>query len=172
MQWDMDKIVEEGILTPIADLTLSEEDKSQYDEGFVFDKTPDILTRGHVTSREDKIATRLESSNYLINPTKWSVDKMFRIVALVFRFLRSFKCRRMFTRDFLHRFNVLKVSRINSEFVTKLVPLIPSLFGTGRGFSVSGPLSTFLLEACRRSLMWTSRILSSSVMLSMTFPRW
>ena len=46
-------------------------------------------------------------------------------------------------RDLLHRFNVLKVSRINSELVTKSLPLIPSsLIGTGRGFSVSGPLSS------------------------------
>ena len=75
MQWDLDRIVKEGILTPIADLTLGEEHRLQYDEGFIFDKTPDILTRGHVTSRDDKIAGRLKSTNYMINPTKWSVDK-------------------------------------------------------------------------------------------------
>ena len=44
---DLDKTIGAGILTPICGLVLGDTELKKYEEGFVFDKTPDIHTRGH-----------------------------------------------------------------------------------------------------------------------------
>ena len=47
MTKDISQAIEDKILTPATDLVLSDNEKKDYDEGFVFDRTPDVLTRGH-----------------------------------------------------------------------------------------------------------------------------
>ena len=88
--------VDKGILTPISNLRLKEEEEDDYKKGMVFEKTPGILTRGHPTvllsTRVENVKSRAEFSNYLLSPTKFKFEKVIRIYATVFRFLKSFKC--------------------------------------------------------------------------------
>ena len=96
MTGEIDDAVAKGILTPVANLRLNEEDEELYKQGIVFEKTKEILTRGHpavlLTSRQENIKSRFESSNYLISPSKFKFEKTVRILATVMRFLKSFKC--------------------------------------------------------------------------------
>ena len=62
----------------------------------------------------------------MIDPCKWSVDKVFWVTAIIFKFLRSFKCQQTHFKDAQHRINVFKVIRNNLSFVTKLLPFLPS----------------------------------------------
>ena len=59
MREEIDDVVEKGILTPAKSLRLTDEQENDYKKGFVFEKTPEILTRGHLimlaTSRIEKV---------------------------------------------------------------------------------------------------------------------
>ena len=96
MKESIDKAVETGILTPVSKLRLCEEEKEAFDKGMVFEKTKEILTRGHPTvllsTRIENVKSRSEFSDYLLSPTKFKFEKVIRIYATVFRFIRSFKC--------------------------------------------------------------------------------
>ena len=48
MKQEIDYVVQKGILTPIADLMMKAEDQTEYDEGFVLERSPDKLTQGHL----------------------------------------------------------------------------------------------------------------------------
>ena len=102
MTKDLEDIVSEGILTPVSQLTLRDEEKKEYDEGFVIERSPDILTRGHLLTasyscnktpqnRVDLVASRAKFSSYLLLPTKFSFDKSVRIMAIVYKFCEAFK---------------------------------------------------------------------------------
>ena len=102
MTKDLEDIVSEGILTPVSQLTLRDEEKKEYDEGFVIERSPDILTRGHLLTpshscnrtpqnRVDLVASRARFSSYLLLPTKFSFDKSVRIMAIVYKFCEAFK---------------------------------------------------------------------------------
>ena len=106
MTKDLDDIVEAGILTPATSLVLKPEDEKEYKDGFVFEKTHDILTQGHLLSdlpscfissqkREDLVTTRAKFSNYIILPTKFPFAKTVRIVAILAKFCEAFKQRWM-----------------------------------------------------------------------------
>ena len=45
MKGDIDDAVEQGILKPANELRLTDEEEDSYKKGFVFEKTPEILTR-------------------------------------------------------------------------------------------------------------------------------
>ena len=96
MKESIDKAVETGILTPVSKLRLCEEEKEAFDKGMVFEKTKEILTRGHPTvllsTRVENVKSRSEFSDYLLSPTKFKFEKVIQIYATVFRFVRSFKC--------------------------------------------------------------------------------
>ena len=51
MKLDLDQAVEQKILTPLDKLSMSEDQKHDYEQGFVFEKTKDILTKGHVVTK-------------------------------------------------------------------------------------------------------------------------
>ena len=48
MTEEIPDLVAMGTLTPIKDLALKNEDQEDYDEGFVHQRCPDVLTRGHI----------------------------------------------------------------------------------------------------------------------------
>ena len=96
MNREIDDAISNGILTPIADLRLNKEEEEAFNKGLVFEKTHEILTRGHptivLTARVEKVKDRAEFSDYLISPTKFKFEKIVRIIATVWRFVKSFKC--------------------------------------------------------------------------------
>ena len=64
----------QGILTPSKALRLTDEQEDDYKRGFVYEKTPEILTPGHIvtmtTTRVEKVKERQEFFNYLVPPNK------------------------------------------------------------------------------------------------------
>ena len=79
MSMDLDKIIEQKILTPIQEHMMNDEDKEEFEEGFVIERTPDVLTRGHFgngnfslqcnsSKRVDLVASRANYSKYIILP--------------------------------------------------------------------------------------------------------
>ena len=53
MHKELSQLVEEGILTPIKDLTLHTEEKEDFDKGFVFKhSTLDMTNQGFTTTKD------------------------------------------------------------------------------------------------------------------------
>ena len=95
MKGEIEDAVTSGILTPIEKIIVKSEDEDSYNEGFVFEKSKEILTPGHpvlAIKRVDKVLERSTFSNYLIPPTKFSFEKTVRIYSLVFKFIQ--RCRK------------------------------------------------------------------------------
>ena len=95
---DLDEAIQQGYLKPALNLKspIIEEDE-EFKRGFLIEKEPEILTRGHITgenienvgsSRLDKIAQRAVFSNYgSLLPTRRSFPKMVRITSYVIIFI-------------------------------------------------------------------------------------
>ena len=96
MRGEIDDAVEQGILTPASALRLTDKEEDSYKKGFVFEKSPEILTRGHavmqVSIRVTKVKERQEFSDYLIPPNKFKFEKTVRILSMIKKFIRNFKC--------------------------------------------------------------------------------
>ena len=96
MNGDVDDAIAQGILTPAANLRLNDEDEESFKKGIVFEKSPEILTRGHiavlVNTRVEKVKERSQFSDYPLSPTKYKFESIVRIYAIVRKFLKSFKC--------------------------------------------------------------------------------
>ena len=95
MRGEIDDAITAGILTPVDQLRVKDEEEETYKDGFVFERSQEILTRGHPAvflTRVDQVKLRAESANYLLSPSKFKFVKTVRITAMVFRFLKSFKC--------------------------------------------------------------------------------
>lgn len=118
MSRDISEAVDNGILKPAKDLILNESENETYEKGFIFEKSHEILTRGHpvlaADTRADKIRLRLETGSYLFNPGKFKFEKTVRIMSIVYRFIKSFKCRRLQKSG--HRFSMLPVNVVNSDY--------------------------------------------------------
>ena len=84
MKKPIEDAVASGILTPIENIKVKTEDEDAYNEGFVFEKTKEILTPGHpvvlTSTRVEKVSSRASFSNYLISPTKFTFEKTVRII--------------------------------------------------------------------------------------------
>ena len=103
MKLDISEAVEKGFLRRALDLKPSSviEEDEDFKRGFVFEKEPEILTRGHLAepqveqvshSRIEKIAERAAFSNYgMLLPTRRSFPTMVRIASYVLIFIN--KCR-------------------------------------------------------------------------------
>ena len=68
MRIDVDEDVENGYKEPVSNLRMNPEDEDDYDRGLVYDKVPEIVTRGH-QKRVAKIEKRAAYAKYLIMPT-------------------------------------------------------------------------------------------------------
>ena len=97
MSKDLETLVQEGILTPATSLamTMKPEEQRDYEQGFVFDKTPDVLTEGHfahlATNRKELVYERAVSSNYLVLPTAMPFYKVVRVLGITAKFIRIFR---------------------------------------------------------------------------------
>ena len=99
MRDDLTKAVDDKILTPPESLSMPKDIK----QGFVYEKTKDILTRGHVVTmvhcgvtlnkvRIDLVYSRAAPSQYLLLPTRFHFPAVVRIMSIVWKFVKSFKC--------------------------------------------------------------------------------
>ena len=86
-----------------------------YNKGFIFEKGHEILTRGHLaySAKVEKAQERLNAGNYLFNPAKFPFDISVRILSIIFKFIKSFKCRKLSKST--HKFQMLPVSSENHE---------------------------------------------------------
>ena len=94
MKLEFSESVDKGIIKPASCLRVRDEEESEYRKGLVFEKVPEILTRGHVIDemRVGKIEERANFSKYLILPTKFNFVQVVRITSFVMMF--AAKCRR------------------------------------------------------------------------------
>ena len=117
MRGEIDDAINNGILTPAKNLKLSSDEESDYKKGFIYERDQEILTRGHMvlTSNLDKVKSRMKVSKYLINPAKFSFDKIVRILSIVHRFVKSFRCiRDKLTRPD-HKFTMMPITIVKEE---------------------------------------------------------
>ena len=96
MEHDIDNVVQKGILTPIGDLMMKAEDQSEYEEGFVLERSPDILTQGHLVhlaspERVKRTATRASYTRNIIFPTQFNFPEVVRILGIVAKIVEAFK---------------------------------------------------------------------------------
>ena len=83
MREELDDAIEQGILTPAVDLRMNDDEEDSFKKGLVFEKSQEILTRGHtvmLSSRIEKVKERAEFSDYLLIPTKSKLEKVVRTV--------------------------------------------------------------------------------------------
>ena len=80
-----------GVLTPALDLRVSKDIETDFNEGLIFGDRDDPFTRGHTgqsvhivtESRVKKIQERVNYSNYMLVPTKFSFPKVVRVYGYV-----------------------------------------------------------------------------------------
>ena len=87
MNEDISKAVEAGILTPASKLKMSKDDEEKYNQGIVFERSTEILTRGHtvLSTRVEKVLERSVYSNYILDPSKFSFEKTVAIYGIIWR---------------------------------------------------------------------------------------
>ena len=94
MKKEIAEAVDSGVLKPVSELRIKDEEENEFRKGLVFEKVPEVLTRGHVISeaRVSKMEERVNFSQYLVLPTKFSFNSVVRILSHVMRFISA--CRR------------------------------------------------------------------------------
>ena len=97
MTWPVERSIAEGLIKPALDLKMNEDDRDEFKEGIIFEKVPEVLTRGHNLNLEriSKIEERAQFSKYVLVPTKYGFKKSFRIVVIIIKFI--VKCRKSTT---------------------------------------------------------------------------
>ena len=62
MKLDLVEVIAQGLIKPAAKLRMKPEQEDEYKKGLLYEKVPEILTRGHVvnTKRVEKIEERAE----------------------------------------------------------------------------------------------------------------
>ena len=93
MTWSVPRAIEQNILKPVHELRMQKEEEQIFNEGCIFDKAPEVLTRGHTVNekRVSNIEKRSLFSNYLINPTKYSFRKLVRTYSYITCFVSKLK---------------------------------------------------------------------------------
>ena len=90
MTGSVEKAVSEGILKPISELRMADDEENEFSKGLIFERTPEILIQGHAITQErvDKMVARAEYSNYLFSPIKYDFKKVVMITAYIYKFIR------------------------------------------------------------------------------------
>jgi len=81
--------IADGQIKPALELRINDEEKEEFRDGVVFDKIPEVLTRGHALQQEriSKLEERAQYSKYVIIPTKFNFKHSFRVTMLVIKFI-------------------------------------------------------------------------------------
>ena len=113
MRHPIDDAVANGILTPVSKLRLSDKEEEDFNKGFIYEKTKDILTKGHVTvltaARVENVLLRAKFSNYLVPLNKFKLEKTVRVLAIVIRFLNKITKGKFFKKTVV-KFQVFTVT--------------------------------------------------------------
>ena len=94
MHNEFEEALRNDIIKPAKMLRLKEEEEEEFEKGLVFEKSPEILVRGHFAFsavRIQKMLSRADFSKYLFSPTKFSFKKVVRITAQMMKYLRLMK---------------------------------------------------------------------------------
>merc|ERR1712240_248212 len=80
------------------DEILEKQEKEDFKKGMEFEKRHEILTRGHPVILHTGVANvqdRSEFSKNVISPTKFKLEKVIRILSIAWRFIKSFRSRKL-----------------------------------------------------------------------------
>ena len=115
--------VDQGILKPASKLSLNKSDEDDFNKGFIHERGHEILTPGHVAQQgstdpagaEDsvlivsakQVQERLEKADYLFNPAKFSFEKTVKIMSIINKFIKSFKCLKGKLSKSNHKFSMI-----------------------------------------------------------------
>ena len=123
MTWPLEKAAQSGCITPAKDLRISDSEQEDYKEGIMFEKIPELLTRGHVLNRDriNKLEERSRISNFVVPPVKYGFKTSFRVLVLVIKFI--LKCK--------------KEKSFNGPKLNSPLERIPSIFVTDQRFNLS-----------------------------------
>ena len=134
MKEEIEHAVDKGILTPAANLRMTEEEEEDFRKGLIFEKSPEILTRGHCVmlnrERINKVKGRAELSRYPLSPTKFKFEKVVRTYAIIRKFLRSFKC----VRDKLQKIGENKFQMLTTKVTLDIEEDIDRLVDNDRRY--------------------------------------
>ena len=94
MKLTVAKAIAQGSIKPAMELRVNDEEKDDFKDGIIFEKVPEVLTRGHTLNQDriSKIEERAQFSQYVVLPTKYSFKLSFRVTMLVIKFI--VRCRR------------------------------------------------------------------------------
>ena len=132
MRGEIDDAIEAGILTPAETLRMNDEEEEMYKKGLVFEKSPEILTRGHPivlsNTRVEKVKERSQFSEYPLSPTKYKFENVVRIYAIVRKWIRSFRCieGKLQVREDVTKFQMFQVTFIE-DIQQRMVECAPTL---------------------------------------------
>ena len=89
MKSDLSQAIKVGTIKPASELRLTKDMEEDYSEGFLIEKQPDVLTRGHIANetRIRKLEERATFSEYILNPTKFNFTSTVRILGYVMSFV-------------------------------------------------------------------------------------
>ena len=89
----------QGHIKPALELRVKDEEKDEFKDGIVFDKIPEVLTRGHALNQDriSKLEQRALFSQYVVVPTKFNFKTSFRITMLVIKFVSLCRPGKQFT---------------------------------------------------------------------------
>ena len=91
MHNEFEEALGNDIIKPAKMLRLKDDEEEEFEKGLIFEKTPEILVKGHhafTADRVQKMMKRAEFSKYLFSPTKFSFKKVIRVTAQVMKYLR------------------------------------------------------------------------------------
>ena len=104
MRLPLDAAIEQGYIKTASSLRVKNgEEEDEYRKGIIFEKVPEILTRGHVVNerRVGLMEERANFSKYLILPTKFSFPKVVRILSYVMSFISKARKNQRMNGEFL-----------------------------------------------------------------------
>ena len=89
MRWTVGQAVAKGCIKPALSLRMNEEEKDEFKDGIIFEKVPEVLTRGHALNQDriSKMEQRAVFSQYVVIPTKYSFQHSFRVTMMVIKFI-------------------------------------------------------------------------------------
>ena len=93
MTMDIQEAKDQGFIKSARELKIREEQEVDFKKGLIFEKVPDLLTRGHHVAerRLELLEKRAEFSKYEILPTKHSFPKLVRIMSIVAGFISKIR---------------------------------------------------------------------------------
>ena len=94
MTWPIQKAIDEGCIKSVSELRLNDEEKEEFQDGVIFERMPELITRGHTVNqvRVTEIEKRAKFSNYVLLPTKFGFKKFIGVMVIVIKFL--VRCRK------------------------------------------------------------------------------